>query len=200
MFVFGAIRYAIVALCTAKLKIKFKLMPIKSLIRTIPHYPKQGIQFRDITTLLKDPVGFRMVIDALAQHYTNQKIDRIAGIEARGFIIGAALAYKLGVGFVPIRKSGKLPAETVGHDYELEYGADRVEVHVDAIAPGEQVLLVDDLIATGGTAEAAIALIQKLGGEVMGCAFVIDLPDLGGSKRLVEGGFKSFALCQFEGD
>lgn len=175
-------------------------MSIKSLIRTIPHYPKQGIQFRDITTLLKDPIGFRMVIDALSHHYENQKIDKIAGIEARGFIIGAALAYKLGLGFVPIRKSGKLPAETVGHDYALEYGADRVEIHLDAIAEGEHVLLVDDLIATGGTAEAAVTLIQKLSGVVMGCAFVIDLPDLGGSQRLTQGGFKPFSLCEFEGD
>ena len=175
-------------------------MPIKSLIRTIPHYPKQGIQFRDITTLLKDPVGFRMVIDALSQHYSDKKIDKIAGIEARGFIIGAALAYKLGLGFVPIRKSGKLPAETVGHDYALEYGADRVEIHIDAIAKNEQVLLIDDLIATGGTVEAAIALIQKLGGIVIGCAFVIDLPDLGGSQRLASRGIESFSLCEFEGD
>lgn len=175
-------------------------MPIKSLIRTIPHYPKQGIQFRDITTLLKDPIGFRMVVDALAQHYASQHIDKIAGIEARGFIVGAALAYKLGVGFVPIRKSGKLPAETIGHDYALEYGADRVEIHTDAIAQGEQVLLVDDLIATGGTAEAAAALIQKLGGVVMGSAFVINLPDLGGSKRLAESDLKPFSLCEFEGD
>lgn len=175
-------------------------MPIKSLIRTIPHYPKQGIQFRDITTLLKDPIGFHMVIDALAHHYSKQTIDKIAGIEARGFIIGAALAYKLGVGFVPIRKSGKLPAETVGHDYALEYGADRVEIHLDAIAHDEQILLVDDLIATGGTAEAAVALIQKLGGIVMGCAFVIDLPDLGGTKRLAENKLEPFALCEFAGD
>lgn len=175
-------------------------MPIKSLIRTIPHYPKQGIQFRDITTLLKDPVGFRMVIDALSQHYSGKKIDKIAGIEARGFIIGAALAYKLGVGFVPVRKSGKLPAETIGHDYALEYGADRVEIHIDAISKGEQVLLVDDLIATGGTAEAAVALMQKLGGDVIGCAFVIDLPDLGGTKRLIESSIKTFSLCEFEGD
>jgi len=173
---------------------------IKSLIRTIPHYPKQGIQFRDITTLLKDPIGFHMVIDALAHHYSKQTIDKIAGIEARGFIIGAALAYKLGVGFVPIRKSGKLPAETVGHDYVLEYGADRVEIHLDAIAQDEQILLVDDLIATGGTAEAAVALIQKLGGIVMGCAFVIDLPDLGGTKRLAENELEAFALCEFAGD
>ncbi len=145
-----------------------------------------------------------MVIDALVQHYTHQKIDKSAGVEARGFIIGAALAYKLGVGFVPIRKSGKLPAETVGHDYALEYAleyaADRVEIHVDAITQGELVLLMDDLIATGGTAEAAVALIQKLGGVVMGCAFVIDLPDLGGSKHLVEAGLEPFALCQFEGE
>lgn len=174
-------------------------MSIKSLIRTIPHYPKQGIQFRDITTLLKDPVGFRMVIDALSQHYSGTKIDKIAGVEARGFIIGAALAYKLGVGFVPVRKSGKLPAETIGHDYALEYGADRVEIHTDAIGEGEQVLLVDDLIATGGTAEAAVALIQQLGGVLIGCAFVIDLPDLGGSKRLADNGIQTFSLCEFEG-
>lgn len=173
---------------------------IKSLIRTIPHYPKQGIMFRDITTLLKDPVGLRMLVDGLAEHYKNQKIDKIAGIEARGFIIGAALAYKLGVGFVPIRKSGKLPAVTVGHDYELEYGADRVEIHVDAIKQDEQILLVDDLIATGGTAEAAVALIQKLGGVVMGCGFVIDLPDVGGVQRLQDLGLNTFTLCEFEGE
>jgi adenine phosphoribosyltransferase len=172
----------------------------KSLIRTIPHYPKQGIMFRDITTLLKDPIGMRMLVDGLAQHYENQKIDKIVGIEARGFIIGAALAYKLGVGFVPIRKSGKLPAETVGHDYELEYGADRVEIHTDAISQDEQVLLVDDLIATGGTAEASVALIKKLGGVVMGCAFVIDLPDLGGMQRLQAMHLQTFALCSFEGE
>lgn len=175
-------------------------MPIKSLIRTIPDYPKHGIQFRDITTLLKDPVGFQAVIDALAHYYTNQKIDKIAGIEARGFIIGAALAYKRGVGFVPVRKSGKLPAETIGHDYALEYGADRVEIHTDAIAEGEQVLLVDDLIATGGTAKAAASLIQQLGGVLVGCAFVIDLPDLGGSQQLTKLGLNPFALYAFEGD
>jgi adenine phosphoribosyltransferase len=175
-------------------------MHLKSLIRTIPHYPKQGIMFRDITTLLKDPVGLRMLVDGLAQHYSNQHIDKIAGIEARGFIIGAALAYKLGVGFVPIRKSGKLPAETVGQEYALEYGADRVEIHTDAINHDEQVLLVDDLIATGGTAEAAVALIQKLGGVVVSCAFVIDLPDLGGMQRLADQGLQTFALCQFEGE
>lgn len=173
---------------------------IKSLIRTIPHYPKPGIQFRDITTLLKDPLGLRLVVDDLAQHFAGQAIDKIAAIEARGFIIGAALAYKLGVGFVPIRKQGKLPAETLGHDYALEYGADRVEIHTDAISKNEQVLLVDDLIATGGTAEAALALIQKLGGNVVACAFVIDLPDLGGSARLRNLGHQVHALCEFAGE
>ena len=175
-------------------------MSIKSLIRTILHYPKQGIQFRDITTLLKDPVGFRFVIDELAKQYSGKQIDKIAGVEARGFIIGSALAYKLGVGFVPIRKPGKLPAETVGHDYELEYGTDRVEIHTDAITQGEQVLLVDDLIATGGTAEAAAALILKLGGAVVACAFVIDLPELGGSERLRQQGYQVYSLCEFEGE
>ena len=129
-----------------------------------------------------------------------QKIDKVAGIESRGFILGAPLAYLLGVGFVPVRKKGKLPAETVGHDYELEYGVDRIEMHTDAIAPGEKVLLVDDLIATGGTAEAAVMLIRKLGGEVVECAFAIDLPDIGGTKRLEKLGVKAFALSEFEGD
>lgn len=155
--------------------------------------------FRDITTLLKDPLGLHMVVDGLAQHYTHQPIDKIAGIEARGFIIGAALAYKLGVGFVPIRKSGKLPSETFGQEYALEYGSDRVEIHTDAINQDEQVLLVDDLIATGGTAEAGVALIQKLGGVIAGCAFVIDLPELGGTQRLQESGLQVFSLCAFEG-
>lgn len=175
-------------------------MPIKSRIRTVPHYPKQGVMFRDITTLLKDPVGLQVTINELVKRYVGIKIDRVAGIEARGFIVGSALAYQLGVGFVPIRKKGKLPAETVGHDYELEYGTDRIEVHVDAIAQGDQVLLVDDLIATGGTAEAACKLIEGLGGQIVECCFVIDLPDLGGRARLEKNGQKVFALCEFEGD
>lgn len=174
--------------------------PIKSLIRTIPHYPKQGIMFRDITTLLKDPVGFRITINELVNRYSGMKIDKIAAIESRGFIVGAALAFQLGTGFVPVRKKGKLPAETVGHDYELEYGFDRIEIHVDAISKGERVLLVDDLIATGGTAEAAIKLIEKMHGKVVECCFVIDLPDVGGRGRLEKQGHKVFALCQFEGD
>ena len=156
--------------------------------------------FRDITTLLKDPVGLKLTIDDLVKRYQGQKIAKVAGIESRGFIIGAPVAYRLGAGFVPIRKKGKLPAETIGHDYELEYGADRIEVHTDAIARGERVLLVDDLIATGGTAEAAVTLIRKMGGELVECCFVIDLPDIGGRKRLEAMGLKVFALCEFEGD
>lgn len=175
-------------------------MPIKSRIRTVPHYPKQGIMFRDITTLLKDPVGMRVTVDELVRRYADVKIDKIAGIESRGFIIGAPLAYALGKGFIPIRKKGKLPAETIGHDYELEYGTDRIEIHTDAILPGEKILLVDDLIATGGTAEAACKLIGKMGGQIVECCFVIDLPDIGGRARLEKHGHKVFALCEFEGD
>ena len=175
-------------------------MPIKSRIRTVPHYPKQGIMFRDITTLLKDPVGLRATVDELARRYADVKIDKIAGIESRGFIIGAPLAYALGKGFIPIRKKGKLPAETIGHDYELEYGTDRIEIHTDAISSGEKILLVDDLIATGGTAEAACKLIENMGGKIVECCFVIDLPDIGGRARLEKRGQKVFALCEFEGD
>ena len=175
-------------------------MPIKSRVRTVPHYPKQGIMFRDITTVLKDPVGLRATIDELVRRYKDVKIDKIAGIESRGFIIGTPLAYALGVGFVPIRKKGKLPAETIGHDYALEYGTDRIEIHTDAISKGEKVLLVDDLIATGGTAEAAVILIEKMGGKIIECCFMIDLPDIGGRARLEKRGNKVFSLCEFEGD
>jgi adenine phosphoribosyltransferase len=175
-------------------------MPIKSLIRTVPHYPKPGIMFRDITTLLKDSDGFRNTIGELVQHYAGRKIDRIAGIESRGFIIGAALAVQLGVGFVPIRKKGKLPAQTIGYDYELEYGSDRIEMHIDAVSPGQHILLIDDLIASGGTAAAAVALIESMDGVIVECGFVIDLPDLGGRARLEKLGHKVHALCQFEGD
>ena len=175
-------------------------MPIKSRIRTIPHYPKEGIMFRDITTLIKDPVGLRITIHELVNRYTGVKIDKVAGIEARGFIVGSPLAYSLGVGFIPVRKKGKLPAETIAHEYQLEYGTDCVEIHTDAIEPGDQILLADDLLATGGTAEAATSLIQKMGGEIVECAFIIDLPDVGGRKRLEELGYKVFALTEFEGD
>ena len=175
-------------------------MPIKSRIRTIPHYPHQGIMFRDITTLLKDPVGLRATIQEIADRYRELKIDKVAGIESRGFIVGAPVAYQLNLGFIPIRKKGKLPAATIGRDYQLEYGSDRIEIHVDAIQPGDRVLLVDDLIATGGTAEAAAGLIQEMGGEVVECCFVIDLPDVGGRARLEKLGHKVFALCEFSGD
>ncbi len=175
-------------------------MTIKSRIRVIPHYPRQGVMFRDITTLLQDPIGFRITIHELVNRYANTKIDRVAGIEARGFIIGSALAFQLGVGFVPIRKKGKLPFETIGHDYQLEYGADRIEMHVDAVAKSDHILLVDDLLATGGTAEAAVSLIESMGATVVECCFVIDLPNLGGRKRLEEHGQKVFALCEFKDD
>jgi adenine phosphoribosyltransferase len=172
---------------------------LKGKIRSIPHYPKTGIMFRDITTALKDPVAFQMMIRSLVDRYKNQKIDKVVGIESRGFILGAPLAYALEVGFVPIRKQGKLPAETVGCDYALEYGVDRVEIHVDALEPGQRVVLVDDLIATGGTAAAGIKLIQKLGSKIVECAFLIDLPDLGGTKKIENLGINVFSLTQFEG-
>ncbi len=172
---------------------------LKTKIRTIPHYPKPGIMFRDITTALKDPVVFQMMIQALVDRYKDQGVDKIVGIESRGFILGAPLAYALGVGFVPIRKQGKLPAETVGCDYALEYGVDRVEIHVDALEKGQKVVLVDDLIATGGTAEAGIQLLKKLETHILECAFVIDLPELGGAKRIERLGVRVHSLTQFEG-
>ena len=175
-------------------------MPYKSRIRTIPNYPKPGVMFRDVTTLLGDPLGFRKCVDELVQPFTGNVIDLVAGIEARGFILGGAVAHQLSVGFVPVRKKGKLPWETIGEDYELEYGTDRVEIHRDAVAPGSRVLLVDDLIATGGTAAATIRLIEAAGGTVIGCTFVIDLPDLGGRKRLEAMGQKVLTLCAFEGE
>jgi adenine phosphoribosyltransferase len=172
---------------------------IRSLIRTVPDYPKKGIMFRDVTTLMKDGAGFRATTDQLAARYAGANIQKVAGIEARGFIVGAALADRLGAGFIPIRKKGKLPAHTIGHDYELEYGTDRVEMHIDAVSKGERVLLVDDLIATGGTAEAGIRLLEMVGGSVVECAFIVDLPELGGRKRLEDRGHKVFALCAFDG-
>jgi len=174
-------------------------MSIKSHIRTIAHYPHPGIMFRDITTLLKDSIGLRTTIQEISRRHQDKAITKVVGIESRGFIIGAPVAYQLGKGFVPIRKQNKLPAETVGRNYELEYGTDRIEIHVDAIQPGDHILLVDDLIATGGTAEAAVMLIREMGGVVVECCFVIDLPDLGGRLRLEKLGCAVFSLCEFKG-
>jgi len=174
-------------------------MPIKSKIRTIPHFPKEGIMFRDITTLLKDPAAFKQTIDLLAERYKDQKIDIIVGIEARGFILGAALAYAMGIGFVPIRKKGKLPGKTIAQNYELEYGVDTIEIHIDAIEKGQNCLLVDDLLATGGTILGAVELVEKTGGIVHECCFLVDLPEIGGSKKLDAKKLKWFALVDFEG-
>ena len=175
-------------------------MSIKSKIRTIENYPIDGVMFRDITTLLQDPEGLRESIDQLVNRYKDLKIDKIVAIEARGFILGAPLAYLLNIGLVLIRKPGKLPSETINQEYKLEYGFDMVEIHIDAIKKGEKVLIVDDLIATGGTAEAAVRLIQKVQGEIVECCFIIDLPDLGGSTKLEKMGQKVFTLCEFEGE
>ncbi len=177
-------------------------MPIKTKIRTVPDYPKKGIMFRDITTLIKDPVGFRLVIDNLTQRYIsgNVEFDVIVGIEARGFIMGGALSYTLCKGFVPIRKAGKLPAEVVEQEYALEYGTDKIEIHKDAFKKGAKILVVDDLLATGGTALAAAALIEKLGGEVVEMAFIVNLPDVGGEKKLTDKGYKLYSLTEFEGE
>ncbi len=177
-------------------------MPIKSRIRTIPDHPKKGIMFRDITTLIKDPVGFRLVIDNLTQRYIKDDInfDIIVGIEARGFIIGGALSYTLGKGFIPIRKPGKLPHEVISQEYQLEYGTDKVEIHKDAINKGDRILLVDDLLATGGTALASVALVEKLGGVISEIAFIVNLPDVGGYKKLKDKGYNVFCLTEFEGD
>jgi adenine phosphoribosyltransferase len=172
---------------------------ITKYIRTIPNYPKEGIMFRDITTLLKDAQGFKQTIDLLVFKYKNAPIDYVAGIEARGFILGAALAYNLGLGFIPIRKKGKLPGKTVSQSYDLEYGSDTIEIHEDAIEKGKKVLIIDDLIATGGTALGAIALVEKIGGVVFETAFVVDLPELGGAKKITDRGIKVHALCSFSG-
>lgn len=174
-------------------------MDFKSVIRTIPDYPKPGIMFRDITTLLGHPRAFRAAVDALVQPHCGAKIDKVAGLEARGFILGGAVAHQLGVGFVPVRKKGKLPHTVMGEDYALEYGTDRVEIHTDAVNAGDQVLLIDDLIATGGTAMAGIKLLQRAGALVIGASFVIDLPELGGAQRLTDHGVKVSSLVAFEG-
>ena len=174
-------------------------MDIKSAIRTIPDYPKPGIMFRDVTTLLGNARAFRTTVDLLVQPYAGTRIDKVAGIEARGFILAGAVAHQLSVGFVPVRKKGKLPWKTIGQTYDLEYGTDTVEIHEDAVAKGDNVLLVDDLIATGGTAEAAIKLLERAGGNVVGCSFIVDLPELKGRRRLEKMGKKVLSLVEFDG-
>jgi adenine phosphoribosyltransferase len=173
---------------------------VKDYIRTIPDFPHQGIMFRDVTTLFLDPRGFRMAIDQMLAPYAGVRLDKVGGLEARGFILGGAIAHQLSVGFVPIRKKGKLPGKTIEQAYSLEYGEATMELHDDSLAAGEKVLLVDDLLATGGTAEAGIKLIEKLGAEVIGTSFIIDLPDLGGRKKLEALGIDVRVLCEFEGD
>jgi len=171
---------------------------IKLKIRGIPDWPKKGIVFRDITTLIKDPDGLKETIDLLYERYKDKKIDKVVGIESRGFIFGAPLAYLLGCGFVPIRKPGKLPAECISEEYSLEYGTDKIEIHKDAIEKGDKILIIDDLLATGGTAAAARNLVKKLGGEVVECAFVVDLVDLKGKDKLV--GESIYSVVEFEGE
>ncbi len=172
---------------------------VKDYIRTIVDFPHEGIMFRDVTTLFADPRGFRMAIDQMLHPYAGQRIDKVVGLEARGFILGGAIAHQLGTGFVPIRKKGKLPGTVISQDYKLEYGEAIVEIHDDAIQAGETILLVDDLLATGGTAEAGISLIERLGGKILGCAFIVDLPELGGRALLENMGMDVHILCEFDG-
>ncbi len=172
---------------------------LKDAIRTIPDYPKPGILFRDITTLLGSPAAFRRAVDQLVAPWAGGKIDKVAGIEARGFILGGAVAHQLSAGFVPIRKKGKLPHTKVSIAYSLEYGVDEMEMHSDAVNPGERVILIDDLIATGGTAEGAVKLLKSIGAEVVAACFVIDLPDLGGARKIEALGVPVRTLMAFEG-
>ncbi|MGD0141865.1 MAG: adenine phosphoribosyltransferase [Rhizomicrobium sp.] len=174
-------------------------MDFKTVIRTIPDYPKPGIMFRDITTLLGNPRAFRRAVDELVQPYAGVRIDKVAGIEARGFIMGGAVAHQLSTGFIPVRKKGKLPWKVLGEDYDLEYGKDRIEIHTDAVNRGDHVVVVDDLIATGGTCFAAIKLLERAGAKVVGCLFVIDLPELGGADKIRALGKEVTALVSFEG-
>lgn len=175
-------------------------MDFKSIIREIPNYPKKGINFKDITTLLKDTNAFKEVINVFYEKLKNQKIDKVIGIESRGFIFGAPLAYMLNVGFVPIRKKGKLPGEIISVNYNLEYGTDQIEIHTDALQKGERVILIDDLIATGGTALAAIELINKMEAEIIENFFLIDLTFLGGSQSIKKLGYKVFSICNYDNE
>ncbi|UWR27314.1 adenine phosphoribosyltransferase [Sulfitobacter sp. S223] len=172
---------------------------VRDYIRTIPDFPHEGIMFRDVTTLFADPRGFRMAIDQMLHPYAGMRIDKVVGLEARGFIMGGAIAHQLSLGFVPIRKKGKLPGKTISQDYQLEYGEATMEIHEDAVQAGEKILVVDDLLATGGTAEAGIKLLERLGAEVVSVSFIIDLPELGGRKRLEAMGIDVQALCSYEG-
>ncbi|MCA0847528.1 adenine phosphoribosyltransferase [Salipiger thiooxidans] len=172
---------------------------VRDYIRSIVDFPHEGIVFRDVTTLFADPRGFRMAIDQLLHPYAGMRFDKVVGLEARGFILGGAVAHQLSAGFVPIRKKGKLPGAVISEAYTLEYGEAVVEIHDDAITPGERILLVDDLLATGGTAEAGIRLVERLGGEIIGCAFIVDLPELGGRARLEALDMDVHALCAFDG-
>ncbi|WP_306006093.1 adenine phosphoribosyltransferase [Aquicoccus porphyridii] len=172
---------------------------VKDYIRTIVDFPHEGIMFRDVTTLFADPRGFRMAIDQMLHPFAGQEIDKVVGLEARGFILGGAIAHQLSTGFVPIRKKGKLPGPVISEEYQLEYGEAVVELHDDAISAGEKILVVDDLLATGGTAAAGIRLIERLGGEIVGCSFIIDLPALGGRKKLESMGMGVETLCEFDG-
>jgi len=173
-------------------------MDLRDTIRTVPNWPIEGVTFRDLTTLMQDPVAFRASCDILYDRYKDMNIDKIVGIDARGFVFGAVLAYKMNVGFVPVRKKGKLPYKTITEEYTLEYGSAIVEMHEDAIQKGERVLVVDDLIATGGTIGAAVSLVEKLGGEVVECAFIVELPDLKGREKIQK--YSVFAITEFEGD
>ena len=172
---------------------------LKAVIRSIPDYPKKGIMFRDITTLLGNARAFRRAVDELVQPFAGQKIDQVAGMEARGFILGGAVAHQLSAGFIPIRKKGKLPHQTVSIAYSLEYGVDEMEMHEDAVKRGEKVVLVDDLIATGGTAEGAVKLLRRMGAEIVAACFVIDLPELGGAQKVRDLGVPVRSLIAFEG-
>ena len=172
---------------------------LKDNIRTVPDWPAPGVQFRDITPLLQDPRVFRVLIDAFVHRYMDRRPDVVAGLDARGFILGSVVAYELGLGFVPIRKKGKLPFTTVEETYELEYGSATVELHTDAVKPGQQVLLIDDLIATGGTMMAGKKLLEKLGGRVIEGAAIVELPELGGAQKLREAGLDLFTLVDFGG-
>ncbi len=176
------------------------MVDLKAAIRTIPDYPKTGIMFRDITTLLGNGPALSAAVDGLVDHHRGTSFQYVAGIEARGFILGGAVAHRLGIGFIPVRKKGKLPYNTIAHEYDLEYGSDVVEIHEDCVKPGDQILLIDDLLATGGTAAAAIALFEKVRGVVSASSFVVDLPDLGGRQKIEALGVPVHTLVEFEGE